>query len=236
MIFMKNNFFSILFGVAVFFLIITLSIALPIYLRFFYYLQINALGLPESTGYDYQTIKSAYDEVLNYLTLPFCSFGTGVFSHTAEGASHFADCKALFTLNLSALLASVTVIIVTLILNKKKIISLAKPKGLGITFYSAVSVLILFVVLALVVCIDFNQAFIVFHKLFFAGKDNWTFNPRYDQIITILPQQFFMNCAIFIICGIVVFSSSLITFNLAKRAKSIKCDKNQQKLLTYPLK
>ena len=29
-------------------------------------------------------------------------------------------------------------------------------------------------------------------------KDNWIFDPRYDQIINILPQQFFINCAIVI--------------------------------------
>lgn len=43
--------------------------------------------------------------------------------------------------------------------------------------------------------LDFDRAFVVFHALFFPGKDNWLFDPETDQIITILPQVFFRNSA-----------------------------------------
>ena len=45
---------------------------------------------------------------------------------------------------------------------------------------------------------DFDAMFVKFHQLFFPNKDNWIFDPRYDQIINILPEQFFINCAIVI--------------------------------------
>lgn len=66
-------------------LIITFSIGLPIYFRPFYYIQIDSLGVVEATGYDKKTVKAAYDEILDYLTVPGKEFGTGVFSYSESG-------------------------------------------------------------------------------------------------------------------------------------------------------
>ena len=46
-------------------------------------------------------LKEAYDEVLNYLTLPNKPFGTGQLKYSESGMSHFVDCKKLFNLNIS---------------------------------------------------------------------------------------------------------------------------------------
>ena len=45
--------------------------------------------------------------------------------------------------------------------------------------------------------IDFNKAFILFHKVFF-NNDMWMFDPAADPIIEILPEAFFMHCAMVI--------------------------------------
>ena len=217
-----NLILTIIFAIAVFLLIITASIALPIYLRFFYYLQIEPLGLPKSTGYDYQTIKAAYDEVLDFLTLPSAPFGTGVFKYTESGMAHFYDCKVLFDLNTSVLIISAMIAVVLLILNKKKVIKLCRPFNMSIAFISAVSIFAFFGMLIILVCLDFDAAFIAFHHIFFPGKDNWLFDPRYDQILRILPQDFFMNCAILIASSIVIISVSIIVFQLIKRKKAQK--------------
>ena len=74
-------------------------------------------------------------------------------------------------------------------------------------------------------CFDFDGAFIAFHHLFFPGKDNWTFHPDKDQIITALPQEFFMNCAIFIGSSIIFISLFIIVFQLVKRKKQIHTNK-----------
>ncbi len=214
---MKNNILTVVFAIAVFFFIITFSIGLPIYLRFFYYLQIEPLGLPEYTGYDYQTIKAAYDEVLNFLTLPNREFGTGVFEFTESGKAHFYDCKALFNLNLIILSLSGVTAVTLLILNKLKIIILKRPFRMSASFISAVSIFIVFALLIGIVAIDFDAAFTAFHRLFFPGKDNWLFDPRYDQILNILPQDFFMNCAILIGSSIILISVGIIIYQLIKR-------------------
>ena len=219
-----NVFLTVIFAVAVFLLIITASIALPIYLRFFYYLQIEPLGLTTSSGHDYETIKAAYDEVLNFLTLPNVPFGTGVFKYTESGMAHFYDCKVLFNLNLIVLIVSAALSISLLILNKKKIILLCRPFGMSAAFISAVSIFAFFGVLIILVSIDFDAAFTAFHHIFFPGKDNWLFDPRYDQILRILPQEFFMSCAILIASSIVIISVSIIVYGLIKRKKGRKKD------------
>ena len=210
---------SVIFGISLVLFIITFSIGLPIYFRFFYYLQIEPLGLPKATGFSAEQIKTAYNQVLDYLLLPNATFGTGVFAHSAEGASHFADCKGLFTLNTVTLICSTVVLIAIFVLKKLGIVKLCRPFGFSVSFISAGSIFVLFAVVALIVAVDFNSAFITFHHLFFPGKDNWTFDPNVDQIILALPQQFFMNCAILIVSAVVIICLSIIFFNLITKKK-----------------
>ena len=211
---------TVLFGIAVFLFIITFSIGLPIYNRLFYYLQIEPLGLPEITGYDAETIKAAYNQVLDYLTLPNKPFGVGVFKYTQDGAAHFADCKALFNLNIVVMIISAVIIVTTLILQKLNIVQLKRPFGYSVAFISAISIFAVILIIVLLAASDFNRAFIVFHEIFFAGKDNWTFDPRYDEIVKVLPETFFMNCAIFIGVGIIVLSLGIIIFQIIKKKRS----------------
>ena len=223
---MKNKIFTALFIVALALFIITFSIGLPIYLRFFYYLQIDALDLPRLTGYSYEQIKTAYDQVLNYLTLPNRPFGTGVFYYSQEGASHFADCKGLFNLNLIVLLTSSVILLLTFILQKKKLITLCRPFSMHPAFISAISIFATIFIILIFAVIDFSAVFVVFHLIFFPGKDNWQFDPRETEIINALPEQFFMNCAILIGVSIFAFCLSIIIVQLIKR-KKLKDKENQ---------
>ncbi len=216
-----NRTVSVFFGVSLFLFILTASIGLPIYCRFFYYIQIKTLNM-EATGFTYAEIKEAYDAILNFLTLPGVEFGTGVMEYSPEGMAHFYDCKKLFTLNTVILVVSGAVCIIIYILHKKSVVSLCKPKGFTVGFYSAICALIIPLVLCLVVAIDFDGAFVVFHKLFFPGKDNWLFNPATDEIIKVLPQEFFMNCAIIIAVGLITISLSIIISSVVRRKKNGK--------------
>ena len=185
-------------------------------------MQIEPLGIPQNTGFSFEQIKEAYDQVLDYLTLPNATFSTGDFKFSQEGYSHFADCKALFTLNVTLLIISSIVIASLLLLNKFKKTTLLRPFGCSVALISAISILVVGALLTIVISIDFDGAFITFHHLFFPGKDNWTFHPDKDQIITALPQEFFMNCAILIGSSIIFISLFIIVFQLVKRKKMQK--------------
>lgn len=202
------------FIVALVILMLTFSIGLPIYCRFFYYIQIKTLKMEENTGWDYATIKAAYDDVLNFLTLPNRPFGTGALKWSEEGASHFADCKGLFTLNLCGLLCSAAVVAALAVLNRLKIITLCRPLGHRAYFLSAIIAVVLPLVIGALCAINFDVAFEVFHKIFFPGKSNWVFDPRTDEIIEVMPEEFFMNCAIIIGVSLVAFAAALIAADL----------------------
>ena len=72
------------------------------------------------------------------------------------------------------------------------------------------------------VALDFNSAFLVFHALFFAGKDNWLFDPATDEIIDALPEEFFMNCAILIGASLILISLGLIARGIILYKREMK--------------
>lgn len=196
----------VIFAVALVLLVLTVSIGLPIYLRPFYYAHIDALELDRASGFTKAQIRTAYDEVLDYLTLPGKDFGTGELAHSAEGAAHFADCKVLFDLNAGVLLGSAVVAAAIFLLRKPcKLPSLRRA-----TFWAGTGALMLPVVVGSLAALDFDRAFVIFHHIFFPGKDNWVFDYFADPIIRVLPQVFFMNCAIFIGAGLILFSCALL--------------------------
>lgn len=217
---MKNKVITIIFCICLVLFMLTFCIALPIYCRFFYYIQIKTLGLEASTGWSYDTIKTAYDEVLDFCTLPWVnSFSSGELKFSADGAAHFADCKVLFNLDFSVLVISAAALVTIIILHARKIITLEKFKGHRAYFYSAIVSIVLPVVLAALISIDFDRAFEIFHTIFFPGKTNWVFDWNADEIIRVMPEQFFMNCAIIIGVALVTFSATLIAVDLVKFRK-----------------
>lgn len=213
---------TVIFIIALVLFMLTFSIGLPIYFRPFYYLQIKTLGLEEQTGWSYETIKTAYDEALNFCTLPGGTFGAGELKFSEEGAAHFADCKVLFNLNLYVLIGSFVVLAVLTVLQQVKVFTLCRPLNRHAYFWSAIVAVALPVILGCIIAADFDKAFQVFHAVFFPGKDNWLFNPNKDEIIRIMPEQFFANCAIFIGVGLVVFACALIAADIITLRKEEK--------------
>jgi len=102
-------------------------------------------------------------------------------------------------------------------LKKKLNITLSRPFGLEVCFSSGLFTLVFFATVAGLCAIDFDTAFTVFHSIFFPGKTNWRFNSRTDEIITALPEVFFMRCAILIVSGIVIISLVLILVPTVKK-------------------
>lgn len=219
---MKNKLLTGLLGFFAVILIITFSIGLPIYIRTFYYAQIDSLNIEKYSGFDRETIIEAYDDVLDYLTIPGRDFGTGSLEYSENGKSHFVDCKGLFDLNIIAFLISLVGVVSLAILNKKGIFDLWRPFGMNILFSSGVYTLAGFAMIGGLAAIDFDNAFTVFHKIFFPGKENWLFDWYKDEIIRILPQDFFMNCAILILASVITLCLGCILFGVIEKAKRSK--------------
>ena len=189
------------------------AILVPAMFRPFYYMQINPLHIPEYSGFSYSQIKTAFDDVLNFIWLG-TPFKTGDLKFSEEGMMHFKDCVPLFWLDLILCIISFVSLITIYLLQKFKVIKLKKFFNFHPLFYAGVLLFTFIIILGIWAAIDFNSLFTAFHKVFFPGKENWLFDPDEDQVILILPINFFMNCALYI--GIVV-----ITYNVFGIAYSI---------------
>ena len=213
---MKKSLLSLLCALCVFFFLLTAAIGLPIYIRPFYYAHIEAFDLPARSGYTAEQIRAAYDEVLDYLTLPGKEFSTGVLPHSAEGKAHFEDCKVLFDLNASILVGSGLALAVLFFLRKKW-----GPYRIGkhsAYLWAAVLSVTAPIAIGALAALDFDRAFVIFHSIFFPGKTNWVFDWYADPIIRVLPQEFFMDCAILIGVGLITMAVGILVWE-GKRKK-----------------
>lgn len=172
---------------------ISAGIAAPILSRGFYRAHVKALNLPDQTGWTQEEILGAYDDVMAFL-LKGHDFGTGVLKWSPDGEAHFTDVRGLFQLDLKVFVITAVASMALVLMSRK--IRPYRFGNRGPSFWAGAGVLILFLLIGAWGATDFDRAFTVFHHIFFPGKTNWLFDPNTDQIILILPEVFFRNCAI----------------------------------------
>lgn len=189
-----SKFFSILTSVALALFLLTGAVAVPILWRGFYYGQIDALSLPARTGFSPAVIREAFDQVMDFL-VKGAPFGTGTLKWSPEGQAHFADCKTLFHLDFLILGLTALLLLAIVILVCRKSLRLHRFGGRGPCFWTFVFMTAAVLLLGLWALVDFESLFTAFHTLFFPGKTNWIFDFRYDQIILILPEEFWARAA-----------------------------------------
>ena len=194
---MKSKVFSIFIALLLALFAVSASVAAPILCRPFYYAQIESLHMPEKTGWTHEQIQEAFDDVMDFL-LKGAEFKTGDLVWSESGKSHFADCKFLFHLDLWIFAVTGIVLLLLLLLFRHKKKQPARLAGRGPSFWAGIGIIALFGGFGLFMASDFDRAFALFHKVFFPGKTNWVFNPKTDQIILVMPEEFFLNCAILI--------------------------------------
>lgn len=190
------------------------AIAVPILCRPFFYLHIRLLDLPELTGLSVSQIKTVYREMMDYCIGLTDTFSVGVLPFSESGASHFADVRKLFILDLQVLAVAAVLLTVLKLCRHKNPVRLA---GHTPGFWSAIGLGVTFLTLGALVSLDFNRAFAVFHKLFFPGKDNWNFSRYADPVVDMLPSEFFRNCGILILAVILLSCTALLLWDRKDR-------------------
>lgn len=194
-------------------LVLTGSIAVPLLCRPFYYAHIQAFELTKY-GVTVEQIKGAYNEMMDFCLGFRPDFAVGELAFSQSGMEHFVDVKKLFLLDLWVLGLSFAALIVLLVICRKKKLRSAPIKGHGPGFWGAAGLAVAFAGIGILAALDFDRAFVVFHSIFFPGKTNWIFDWRTDPIILLLPQDFFMNCAILILALVLVWCAALIAADL----------------------
>ena len=201
--------------------ILSLSISLPITFREFYYGRIDHYGIIEASGESRETVITAYDELLDSLTSN-APFKTGVFSCSEDAKAHFMDCKFLFLLDYAVLGAS-SIFLVGYTIYKFKRRTVNK-KRISPLFFGSLIAIFPIAFFGIYLAIDQWEAYRFFHQILFYGKSNWLFDITRDGILAILPQQFFIDCGVFIGISVIVLSLAFIVFSitsliLAKKRK-----------------
>lgn len=199
---------------------ISFAILIPIIFRPFYYCSIKLLDIEGQCGYSYSEIKEAYDDVMNFIWHG-AEFKTGVFAYSEEGASHFKDCVPLFWLDLWVCIISFVYMMANFILVRFNILEFKKYKGLHPLFYSGAIIIVLVIIIGIIAMIDFYKVFEAFHKIFFPGKDNWEFDENVDEVVKILPENFFALCAAWIGAHVLIFDICGITYGIKTRKKGL---------------
>ena len=212
---MKERIVSILLIIALGLFAVSAGIAAPILSRAFYTVHIHALKLPETTGWTAEEIQGAYDDVMDFL-LHDGEFGTGVLRWSESGKAHFTDVRVLFQLDLWAFRISAAALAVLFLVSRR--IKPHRFAGRAPSFWAGGITIGLFLIVGILGAMDFDRAFTVFHSIFFPGKTNWLFDPNTDQIIQILPEIYFRNCAILAIGLIMVIC--LIYLILGRKRKN----------------
>ena len=194
---------GVLTGILFTLFFISVGLMIAINFRPLFYADIKLLNLEAQSGLPASIIKENYDALIDYCS-PFYQGELSFPSLPASesGLSHFAEVKVLFQFfYISALVTFV--LLVGIILYKKR------KKNHEYLLISSITMILLPLICLIGSAINFSKTFELFHRLVFSN-DDWLFDPITDPIINILPESFFLQCALIII--FCVLAGSLILY------------------------
>lgn len=202
---------DILTSLSLMIFIISFAIVFTVFFKYLYYSDIYRLGIDISTGLSIDTIKENYQILIHYQSIFYRgSLQFKDFVMSEGGRIHFAEVKVIFEIIQIMLVFSSITSILLLIDNYKN----REFRFLKLT---AILTVIVPLVIGAIASIDFNQAFIMFHKIVFSN-DYWIFDPTIDPIIKILPETFFMHALMMIIAIVILLSCvCLLLYHFLKK-------------------
>lgn len=168
----------------------------------------------EDVGMEMDDLLDVTDQMMDYLrgdreelqVITEIDGETRGFFNEREIA-HMEDVKSLFLGGLSlrriCLLICAAALILLYKLKRLKVLPASILMGTGI-FFAAVCLL------SLIVASDFQRSFTIFHQIFF-DNDLWILNPNTDLLVNIVPEQFFMDTALYIV---LIFGAAILVLFL----------------------
>lgn len=207
---MKIKAWSILLSLILTLTLISLAVVLTLACKPLYYLDIHALHIPETIGYTISEIKANYDAVIDYSL----SFGNAplefpTFPMSEGGRIHFEEVKNIFNLfKYIAIFGTLT--------GAAGILRQRRKQSYGYLKLTAILTVALPAVIGATVALNWDWTFAAFHELAF-NNDYWLFDPATDPIINILPDAYFLHCAVMIL--VLVILGSLICGLIYRRVQ-----------------
>ena len=183
---------------------ITCSIFLFMNMPFIYTSVAHVLNVQHDIKMSSGQISDNYLLIIRYLQSFFISDMQTTLPINNVVRIHFGDVKRLILLNDLFMVVMTPIIIKILIrLRENRLLWLLKS-----AFRQMYGCFVFLFVFAL---IDFNDAFIFFHKILFRNND-WIFNAKKEPIIILFPDQYFMIGFAFIFIFVTIFYLILLRF------------------------
>ena len=207
---MKIKALSILLSLILTLTLISLTVVLTLACKPLYYLDIHALHIPETTGYTISEIKANYDAVIDYsLSFGKASLEFPTFPMSEGGRIHFEEVKNIFNLfKYIAIFGTLT--------GAAGILRQRRKQSSGYLKLTAILTVALPAVIGATVALNWDWTFAAFHELAF-NNDYWLFDPATDPVINILPDAYFLHCAVMIL--VLVILGSLICGLIYRRVQ-----------------
>lgn len=195
---LSNLFLSL--SLAIF--IITGSTILGLNFKNLYYYDIERLNISEMSGLSEEEIKLNYDYLIDYnLSRNPGEFNLPTIKYSQQGKIHFEEVRDIFQLVIKLFYISGIISLIG---------SILKLKNSDIKFLDIASkaTILLPIITSIPLIVNFDYLFIKFHETVFSN-DYWIFNPEFDPVINILPENVFFNIGILILSIILIVSISM---------------------------
>ena len=186
------------------------SAAVVIVLNFrpLYWLDIKLLGIEQLSGRGTKEILQNYDTLIRYNQFWYQGplvFPTLPMSETAR--IHFQEVKVIFVIIQYLCMGSGILSLVGILLKHRQ-------EGSRYLKLTAVLAILIPVVLGGLAILCWDDFFITFHHIFFRNN-YWLFYPETDPVILMLPDGYFLHCALAIV--LLILAGSLVCFKIGRR-------------------
>lgn len=178
---------------------ICFSVAAVLQFRPLYYFDIRYLKIPGASGLTAEEIRRNYDILIDYNSL----FHRGNlqfpdFVMSEGGRIHFEEVRRIFVGFQGAALILFGICLWILIRQiRRRSLKFLKLAGIMAVVVPAVA--------GTLIAMNWNRCFVLFHELVF-DNDYWIFDPEKDPVITILPDTFFLHCAVLILILLLILA------------------------------
>lgn len=187
-------------GLVLMLLIISAAVVITLNFRPLYYWEMDRMDLDQVSGLSREQIRRNYDVLIDYnnfwgpdtLEFPDLPMSEG-------GRIHFEEVKRVF-------LFFEYMVPVTLVLAVAGVAWFRRRRQFRYLKYAALLTVLVPLAAGLAIAVNWDQAFVLFHEVVFRN-DLWIFNVSTDPVITILPDTFFLHCAVMILVLVVLGST-----------------------------
>lgn len=185
------------FSLAIF--IISGSAILGLKCKNLYYYDIKKLNISTMSGFTEEEIRLNYDYLIDYnLNGNVGEFHLPTIKYSKQGKIHFEEVRNIFQVIKKVFYISGIISVLGIILS-------IKNKNIKFLNTTSIITILLPIITAIPLAINFNYFFIKFHETVFSN-DYWIFDPKIDPVINMLPQDVFFHIGIFILAIILMIS------------------------------